>query len=225
MVMKFSWRTEVFSWSVIAAMFAAAAWAWSRVPDQIPVHWNAAGQVDGYGSRFMGLLLIPLITLGMHLLFMVLPAIDPCRTSDDGFARVYAIFRSAILAFMGAVYAATTLVALGHRVDVTRVITVALGLLFVVLGWYLREVRPNWFVGVRTPWTLSSRLSWTKTHQLAGRLFVASGAVTLLCGIVLPAWGVFVMLGTILPSALAMTAYSYMVWRDDPERTPPSDGE
>lgn len=137
---------------LIAAMFAAAAWAWSRVPDQIPVHWNAAGQVDGYGSRFMGRLLIPLITLGMHLLFMVLHAIDPCRTSYDGFARVYAIFRGAILAFMGAVYAATTLVALGHRVEVARVITVALGLLFVVLGSFLGEVRPNWFVGVRTPW-------------------------------------------------------------------------
>ena len=93
------------------------------------------------------------------------------------------------------------------------------------LSQRLREVRPNWFVGVRTPWTLSSRLSWTKTHQLAGRLFVASGAVTLLCGLARPAWGVFVMLGTILPSALAMTAYSYMVWRDDPERTPPSGGE
>ena len=93
--MKVSWRTEVFSWSVITAMFAAAAWAWGRVPERIPVHWNAAGEVDGYGGRFMGLLLIPLMTLGMHLLFMVLPAIDPCRASYDGFARVYAIFRSA----------------------------------------------------------------------------------------------------------------------------------
>ncbi len=160
--MKSSWRTELFSWSVLAAMFASAAWAWSRVPDQIPVHWNAAGEVDGYGGRFMGLLLIPLVTLGMHLLFMVLPAIDPCRTNYEGFAKVYAIFRGAIIAFTGAVYAATTLVALGHRVDMGRIITVSLGLLFIVLGSYLGKVRPNWFVGIRTPWTLSSRLSWRR---------------------------------------------------------------
>ena len=218
--MKSSWRTELFSWSVLAAMFASAAWAWSRVPDQIPVHWNAAGEVDGYGGRFMGLLLIPLVTLGMHLLFMVLPAIDPCRTNYEGFAKVYAIFRGAIIAFTGAVYAATTLVALGHRVDMGRIITVSLGLLFIVLGSYLGKVRPNWFVGIRTPWTLSSRLSWTKTHRLGGRLLSASGMATLLCGAVRPTWGVFVMLGTILPSMLAMTAYSYFVWRDDPDRTP-----
>ena len=216
--MRMSWKTEVFSWSVVAAMFAAAAWAWGRVPERIPVHWNAAGEVDGYGGRFMGLLLIPLVTLGMHLLFMTLPAIDPCRSNYAGFANVYAIFRSAILAFMGAVYAATTLVALGHRVDMARLIAVSLGLLFIVLGSCLDRVRPNWFVGIRTPWTLSSRLSWTKTHRVGGWLFVASGMATLLCGVVRPAWGVFVMLGTILPGTVAMTAYSYVVWRDDPDR-------
>lgn len=217
--MQSSWRTELFSWGVLAAMFAAAAWAWGRVPDQIPVHWNAAGEVDGYGGRFMGLLLIPLVTLGMHLLFMVLPAIDPCGTNYEGFAKVYAIFRAAILTFMGAVYAATTLVALGYSVDMAKVITVSLGLLFMGLGSLLSEVRPNRFVGIRTPWTLSSTRSWTKTHRLGGWLFVASGVATLLSGVVRPRWGVFVMLGTILPSTLVLVAYSSVVWRNDPDRT------
>lgn len=216
--MKVSWRTDVFSWCVIAAMFAAAAWAWNRVPDRIPVHWNAAGEVDGYGGRFMGLLLIPLVALGMQILYMVLPALDPCRTNEAGFAKAYAIFRTAIVAFLGAVFTATTLVSLGHRVDMAKVIAVAMGLLFIVLGAFMREVRPNWFVGIRNPWTLSSRRSWEKTHRLAGWLFAASGIVTLVCGIVRPTWGVFVMLGTILPGVLVMTVYSYVVWRDDPDR-------
>lgn len=217
--MRFQRRADAFSWSVIAAMFAAAAWAWGRVPDRIPVHWNAAGEVDGTGGRFVGLLLIPLVTLGMHVLFMALPALDPCRANYEGFAKAYAVFRSALVAFMAAVFAATTLVALGHRVDMAMVIAVALGLLFIVLGAFMREIRPNWFVGIRNPWTLSSRLSWTKTHRLAGWLFAASGAVTLVCGLVRPAWGVFAMLGTILPGVLAITVYSYVVWRNDPERT------
>lgn len=216
--MKVSRPTDVFSWSVIAAIFAAAAWAWNRVPDRIPVHWNATGEVDGYGGRFVGLLLIPLVTLGMHVLFMVLPALDPCRANYEGFAKAYAVFRCAIVTFMGAVFAATTLVALGHRIDMAMVIAVALGLLFIVLGAFMREIRPNWFVGIRNPWTLSSSLSWTKTHRLAGWLFAASGAVTLVCGLVRPAWGVFAMLGTILPGVLAMTVYSYVVWRNDADR-------
>lgn len=94
-----------------------------------------------------------------------------------------------------------------------------MGLLFLVLGSYLDQVRPNSFVGIRTPWTLSSRLSWTKTHRLGGWLFVASGMATPLCGVVRPAWGVFVMLGTILPSTLILVAYSSVVWRNDPGRS------
>lgn len=216
--MKVSWRTEALSWCVIAAMFATAAWAWNRVPDRIPVHWNAAGEVDGYGGRFAGLLLLPLVTLGMQILFLVLPAVDPWRANYAGFAKAYAIFRTALVAFLGAVFAATTLVSLGHHVDMARVIAVAMGLLFIVLGAFMRDVRPNWFVGIRNPWTLSSRRSWEQTHRLAGWLFAASGAATLVCGIVRPTWGVFVMLGTILPGVLVMTVYSYLVWRGDPER-------
>jgi uncharacterized membrane protein len=166
--MQSSWRTEVFSWGVIVAMFAAAAWAWGRVPDRIAIHWNAAGEANGYGGRFMGLLFPPLLTLGMQLLFLVLPAIDPRRSSYEEFANVYAILRTAVVAFMGAIYAATTLVALGQRIDMARVSTLLLGVLFSVLGSVLGKVRPNWFVGIRTPWTLSSTRSWDKTHRLGG---------------------------------------------------------
>ena len=217
--MKVAWRTELFSWSVLAAMFAAGAWAWGRVPDRIPVHWNAVGEVDGHGGRFMGLLFIPLVTLGIQFLFFVLPAFDRSRANDEAFARICGILRSQIIAFMGAVYAATTLVALGYSVDMARVITVSLGLLFTGMGTLLGEVRPNRFVGIRTPWTRSSTLSWTKTHRLGGWLFVASGVATLLSGVVRPRWGSFVMLGTILPSTLVLVAYSYVVWRNDPDRT------
>jgi len=216
--MQSSWRTEVFSWGVIVAMFAAAAWAWGRVPDRIAIHWNAAGEANGYGGRFMGLLFPPLLTLGMQLLFLVLPAIDPRRSSYEEFANVYAILRTAVVAFMGAIYAATTLVALGQRIDMARVSTLLLGVLFSVLGSVLGKVRPNWFVGIRTPWTLSSTRSWDKTHRLGGRLFLACGIATLVCGLVRPTWGVSVMLGTILPSTLVLVAYSYLVWRDDPDR-------
>jgi uncharacterized membrane protein len=220
--MKLRWRTEILSWLCLSAMFLLAAWAWQRVPDRIPVHWNAAGEVDGYGGRFMGLLLLPLIAAGLYPLFLVLPRLDPGQQNYEGFAKVYSIIRNTLMGFLCVLHGATTLAALGHRIDMSRVISLAMGVLFVVLGNYLGKIRPNWFVGVRTPWTLSSKLSWSKTHRLAGWLFMGTGLATLGTGLWRPQWGIYVMLGTMLPSVIAITVYSYFIWRDDPERLQPA---
>ena len=111
---------------------------------------------------------------------------------------------------------------MGHKVDMARIMSLAMGTMFVVLGNYLGKVRPNWFVGVRTPWTLSSKLSWSKTHRLAGWVFVVSGAATIVSGVFAPKLFVFVLLGTILPGSIAMVVYSYWVWRSDPDRVSPA---
>lgn len=220
--MKFHWRTELFSWICLCGIWLLAAWAWQRVPERMPVHWNAAGEVDGYGGKFVGLLLLPLTAAGLYLLLLVLPKLDPGKLNYEGFAKVYTIIRSTLMAFLSVLYLATTMAALGWRVDMARVISLAMGPMFMVLGNYLGKVRPNWFVGVRTPWTLSSKLSWSKTHRLAGWLFMGSGLATLAAGLVRPQWGVFVLMGTMLPSVLAMMVYSYLVWRDDPNRIAPA---
>jgi uncharacterized membrane protein len=216
--MKLSWRVEAVQWALVAAMFAVAAASWPAAPERMPIHWNIHGEVDGYGSRFVGLLLLPIVALGVYALMVVLPRFDPLRANYASFAGAYNLIRIAILAFLAGIYVVTVLAALGYSINMTTVVGLGVAALFIVLGGTMRSIQPNWFVGVRTPWTLSSKLSWTKTHRLAGWVFVG-------LGILVGVWGWVqsgAMLGLMIAAmVLAMTwivVYSYLVYRRDPDR-------
>jgi uncharacterized membrane protein len=220
--MKLSWRAEVYQLSIIALMFAVAAWAWPQVPDRLPVHWNIKGEVDGWGGKFMGLLLLPLTVLGIYLLTAVLPLVDPRRANYANFAKAYNAIRIAFAAFMAIVYGATVTAAFGHRVDMNTIILVAIAVLFFVIGNFMSKIRPNWFVGVRTPWTLSSKLSWDKTHRLAGWLFLVMGAMAVVLAFHQTGWMLALMLLVDAACVAWMLVYSYIVYRRDPERAQPA---
>jgi len=218
------WRwLEALQLGIVGAMLAWAGWAWQTTPERVPVHWNVHGQVDGWGGRFEGLLLLPLIAIGIYLLLRFIPRIDPGRANYAQFAGAYAVIRLAVIAVMAGIYVATQLEARGTHVSVGNLMPVLMGALFVVLGGVLGKVRPNWFVGVRTPWTLSSKTSWVRTHRLAGWLFVGSGVAVVLAGLLLSPEAAFVVLMVaIFGSAITSIVYSYFVWRDDPDKIPPS---
>lgn len=220
--MKFNWRIELPQWLLIGAMFAAAAWAWPQLPDRLPVHWNIHGEVDGWGSKFMGLLFMPLLVLGFYLLLLLAPLIDPGKANYQNFQRVYGIIRVAFVAYMAAVYAATVYAAFGHNVNMTTIILPLVGVLFIVLGNFLSKIRPNWIIGVRTPWTLSSQLSWDKTHRLAGWLFIVMGSLFFFVALVQTTWSLIAMLVIDALFIVWMFVYSYLVYRHDPHRTPPA---
>ncbi len=220
--MKFSWRLELVQWLLVAAMFVTAAAVWTKVPERIPIHWNLRGEVDGYGSRFTGLLLLPCVALGMYLLLVFIPRFDPGRANYPSFATAYTVIRVCLLLFMAAFYGATVASALGYRIDIAAFVGIAVGILFVVLGNFMGKIRPNWFVGVRTPWTLSSKRSWTKTHRLAGWVFVLLGLAIATCGVVAARW-LWIATATIATGAFAwIVVYSYLVYRSDPDRISPA---
>ncbi len=220
--MKRTWRGEILQLLPIAAMFAAAAACWSRVPDRMPVHWNLHGEADGFGGKFAGLLLLPIVSLAVYGLLLLVPRFDPGRANYQTFAGAYKAIRFSISLFLSAIYAATVFVALGYRVNINTMVGMALGLLFVVLGNVMGKIRPNWFVGVRTPWTLSSKKSWTKTHRLAGWLFIAMGLLAAAWGLLQSAWMFGLMLAFDGGCVLAIVVYSYLVYRNDPLRTAPA---
>jgi uncharacterized membrane protein len=216
--MKLSWRIEALQLAILAAMFVAAAACWPYAPERMPIHWNIEGQPDGYGGKFVGLLLLPLVALGVYLLTLVLPRFDPLSTNYQKFATAYGVIRIAIVALLAAIYAVTVLAALGYQVNVTVVAAWSMAVLFIVLGLVLPRIEPNWFVGVRTPWTLSSKLSWTKTHRLAGKLFMGMGAAMALWGLRPARWSFFLMLAVVGVSVVWILVYSYVVFRHDPDR-------
>jgi len=134
----------------------------------------------------------------------------------------YTTIRVSVIALLAVIYAVVLLTARGVPVDMNRFIGLAVGAMFFVMGNVMGKLRPNWFFGVRTPWTLSSKRSWTHTHRLAGWVFVVGGMALITAGIVGRPIGVVIASVMIVAGIVVSVVYSYFVWRSDPERVPPA---
>ncbi len=220
--MKLDWRIEWPQWAVIAAMFAAAALFWSSSPAQFPVHWNAYGAVDRYGGRFEGVLMLPLAALGTYFLLVLLPLVDPGRANYDQFAHAYAALRLALILFLGVTWAAMQAVARGYQIGMAELPNLAVGAILLVTGNLLAKVRPNWFIGIRTPWTLSSKTAWDRTHRLGGWLFVVAGILVLADVLVPVPYRAIPLVALPAGAALVAIVYSYFAWRTAPDKVPPA---
>jgi uncharacterized membrane protein len=207
---------------VVAVVMVAAAVAWWTGPARVPVHWNVSGQVDRWGGRAEGLLLLPLLLMAMAVLQRVLPRLDPGRANYPNFAGAWAGVWLGITVFLAGLYVAVLLEMNGRPVDMSVVGPALMGGLFVLIGAFMGKLRPNWFMGVRTPWTLSSKTSWIRTHRLAGWMFVASGLIVWVTALLWRGAAPYALAGCALVTGVASTAYSYFVWRDATDRIPPA---
>lgn len=201
---------------VVAAAVVASALAYTRLPERVPVHWNAAGEVDRYGSRLEGVLVMPIVMLGIALLVPALPKIDPRGRNYEKFAPTYHLVMNATLTFMLLVHVAILAATMGARIDVGRVVPIGVGALLIVLGNVLPRTRPNWMFGIRTPWTLSNDRVWERTHRVGGYLMLGAGLVIALAGLLLPGTrGIAVLVAAVLVAALGSIVYSYVAWRQE----------
>jgi uncharacterized membrane protein len=219
---KPNWKTELPLLALIAGMFVAAALMWPSAPERFPVHWGVSGQVDRYGGRFEGLLLEPLLALLLYLIMLFLPRLDPGRLNYERFAGAYYTIRAVVIALMAVLYAVMLLAAKGVPIDMPRFVGLAVGAMFFILGNVLGKVRPNWFVGVRTPWTLSSKRAWVRTNRLGGWVFVFGGIALMVAGVIRTPLAMGVACAIIAAGSLGAVIYSYFVWRSDPDRVPPA---
>jgi uncharacterized membrane protein len=199
---------------MIAAATIAGVVLWNQLPDPMASHWGANDQVDGYTSRFWGVFLMPLITLGMMLLFLVIPNIDPLKANIAQFRDVFNLFIVLVVAFMLYIYALTLRWNLGYTdFAMSKAMLPAMGILFFFIGYMLRRAKRNFFIGIRTPWTLSSDRVWDETHRLGSILFMISGVLTLIGGIfggLTAFWFLFV---PIIGSTLITLVYSYVLYQ------------
>jgi len=208
----------------IGAMVVLGAWAWLGLPAdaQVPIHWGADGQPNGYAPKTIGLFLVPLITAGVAAVFWVIPVVEPRRANFEKSGKPYGAIWLGTVCLMAVIQVLVVAVALGAEVDTTLVVLVGVGALFVVIGNYLPKVRSNYLMGIRTPWTLTSDLSWDRTHRVGGRLFVIEGIAFILLGLLRP--GATVLLVTLVGGIAVMLvfvfAYSYRVWKSDPAKRP-----
>jgi uncharacterized membrane protein len=204
-------RANLLNVTFVAAAFAATGAVYSRLPARVPSHWDLAGQVNGWLPKPWGPLLMPLTMAGIYLLFAVIRRVSPKGTRVEPFAGALALVEAALLAFFLALTIVMLLAGLGQPVSVNRVVSVGLGLLFVVFGSFMGKFTRNFFVGIRTPWTLANDEVWRRTHRLGGKVFVAGGLVVLAAALV---GGSSIGPVLVLPLvALVPAVYSYVLYR------------
>lgn len=197
---------------IVIAMFAVGGVLFSQMPSEMASHWNAAGQADGTISRLWGVFLFPIISLGLVGLFLIIPRIDPLRSNIQKFKSYYYGFILIFLVYFFYIYILTLLWNLDLRFDMTRALMPAVGVLFIVAGLMVLKAKRNFFIGIRTPWTLSSDEVWDRTHRLGGRLFIATGIITAILAAFFPEFAVWIMLGLILAVTLFSIVYSYLIF-------------
>lgn len=198
----------------ILAMLVVGLLVYARLPDQVPSHWDINGQVDGTMSRLATVLFLPGLSAAIWLLLLVLPRIDPLRRSYAAFDGTLRLFINMIVLFMALLYGALLASGLGWRVEVPRLVMIGVGILFVGLGNEMGRLQPNWFIGIRTPWTLADPEVWRRTHRVGGRVFFAAGLVIALAGLLLPVQlGGYIVLVAALAIVVFSFGYSFLLWR------------
>jgi uncharacterized membrane protein len=198
---------------IVVAAFIASAVVYPRLPESMPTHFDMSGQPNGWSSRLFGAWVVPLFLVFMWGLVRVLPAIDPRGSNYAKFGGAFEGIIVSIMLFMLALHIVMLRAALGYPVAMQRIVPVGTGVLFVVMGNLLPRARPNWFVGIRTPWTLSSDRVWEKTHRLGGHLFVAGGILIVLAALVMEQWAHIVLITVVLLCTATVFIYSYIEWK------------
>lgn len=206
-------RTEAVPLLLLIAAWVLGLYFYQHFPDRVASHWNFYGQPDRYGGKAGVAFGMPALLSGMYLLFTFLPLVDPKAERYAQFAKVYRMFRAGILLLLLWVLLVSGLFNLGYPIKVQYAVAWPVGLLLMFLGNYLGKVKPNWFVGIRTPWTLSSEDVWNKSNRFGGRVLVLFGLAVIVVPLLPMGLGIALFLGSAVLVVLGTTLYSYLLYR------------
>jgi uncharacterized membrane protein len=206
-------ETEFIPVSIIIMSIVASFYFYALFPDRVPVHWDFSGNVNGWGSPFSAAFMIPIMLIGMYLLFLFMPLIDPKKERYGEFRRAYHIFKAVMIFFLALIYFIASLNALGYDLPIGAFVPAMVGLLFIVIGNYMGKFKLNWFIGIRNPWTLSNEEVWNKTNRLTGKIFMLGGLGLISEAFIpdiakLPLFIIIICAIIIIP-----TIYSYILFR------------
>ena len=198
--------------AIILISFTISCYYYPKMPDKVASHWNAKGEINGYMSKFWGLFLLPIISLGIFILFLIIPKIDPLKKNIQKFRKYFDGFIVLIMLFLFYVYILTILANLGKTFNMTYLMIPAISVLFYYIAILLKHSKRNWFIGIRTPWTISNDEVWDKTHQLGSKLFKISAVIILLSLFFKDYWIWFILF--VVAVALYLIVYSYFIYRN-----------
>ena len=202
------WLSSVL---LVFAAFAISALLWSRLPDPVPTHWGIDGRVNGWMPKFPGAVISPLVMIGMLALFAALPAISPSGFRMERFGTVYSWMVLGLTALLLVIHVLVLSAALGHDAAVSHGMPLVLAVAMILLGNWMPKVRRNFFVGIRTPWTIANEEVWAKTHRFAGKTMVVGGVAAVIAA-VSPA-ARWLPIALVLAAVLLPAVYSYVAWK------------
>ena len=206
-------RSRWFGLVIAVVAVALSLWASPRLPPSVVTHWSLNGTPDGYSSRLWALAIIPVMLVIMTVIFNVLPKIDPRHENYVKFLSSYWLIANAVIVFLLVAHGLIIAAGLGFSIKIDRLMPLGIGLLFVFLGNFLTRVEPNWFVGIRTPWTLSSDTVWRRTHRTGGWVFVIGGLVLASTALLPRAAFLPLLIATIVIMPAIPIVQSYVLWK------------
>ncbi len=206
-------KKEWYVLLILLVPFIASAVLWNQLPDTVPTHFNIQGEADDWGPKWMTAIMLPAIGIGVYFLLLITPLIDPKKKIENTQKPIAAI-RIFTAVFFVAIYGFVMAITMGVEFDLSAYVHVGVGILFIIIGNYLNSVKPNYFIGIRTPWTLEFPLVWKKTHRFSSKVWILGGLVFIL----VPTIPVLNSPGFLLPFILIVLAglpvvYSYLVYR------------
>ena len=206
-------KQESITISILITNIIASFYFFYHFPSQVAIHWDIYGQADKWADKTFAAFFFPALIVAVYILMVFAPLLDPRKDRYQEFSKIYGIIRLTIILFLSALYFISSLNALGVITLIQQTVPLAIGLLFVIIGNFLPKIKNNWFVGIKTPWTLSSEEVWNKTHRLGGKVFVGGGLL-LMVGVLLPSSTYLLLLPLVILSIVGITVgYSYFIWQ------------
>lgn len=204
-------RNLLVSAAFVVVAVIAGVWLYPRLPAEVPTHWDLHNRVNGVTSRFWAAAFPALGVLVLAALSVVLPAVSPRQFAIKRFEGVWGVLMLVMQGFVLVAGLGILLQGAGYAVSTPAIVMLAAGVLYLLLGNYMGKLRRNFFMGIRTPWTLASEAVWERTHRLAGWLFVLAG-VAMVIAAPIPAvrW---LSLGVVAVACLAPAVCSYFIYR------------
>jgi uncharacterized membrane protein len=190
-----------------------AFFLYPHLPEQVPSHWNLKGEVDSYTTRTLGAFLMPVLAIILYLTMILVSVIDPRRENYVRFKNAYRLMRWIMVLFLGGLYVLTMLFSLGYDINIGLIVKAGVALLLAVIGNFMGQFRHNYFVGIKTPWTLANEKVWNQTHRFGGRIWVAGGLVCLAMSPLNALWANYLYFASIMLMAFVPMVYSYLLYR------------
>jgi len=207
-------KTGIIILAIILLSFIISIYFYPQIPERMASHWNARGQVDGYMSKFWGSFLVPLLLVGFVLLFIAVPKIDPLKANIEKFRKYFDGFIILLFVFMLLVHFQVILWNIGIKINFNIIIPISSAILFFYIGVLCENAKRNWFIGIRTPWTLSSEKVWEKTHKIGGKLFKLAGAIAFV-GVFFQNYALFFVFVPVISVAAYTIIYSYIEYQKE----------